>query len=84
MEVKSVYFFYFRASTEFTGWPTPSTTPISIEKLLEAARHAHTSTTTEAVTEPSSTTTTTTTTTTTPKPTTPGQYNFRLNIAEPR
>ncbi|XP_044734809.1 nuclear pore complex protein DDB_G0274915 isoform X2 [Chrysoperla carnea] len=63
-----------RATTEFTGWPTPSTTPISIEKLLEAARTA-TGNTSPSVTssEPTtSTTTTTTTTTTTPRPTTPG------------
>ncbi|XP_066260459.1 uncharacterized protein [Euwallacea similis] len=61
-----------RASTEFSGWPTPSTTPISIEKLLEAARAAATSSSTETIPETTSTTTTTTTTTTTPKPTTPG------------
>ncbi|XP_050308734.1 probable serine/threonine-protein kinase nek3 [Anthonomus grandis grandis] len=62
-----------RATTEFTGWPTPSTTPISIEKLLEAARAAARSTSTEAEhIETTSTTTTTTTTTTTPRPTTPG------------
>ncbi|CAG9765034.1 unnamed protein product [Ceutorhynchus assimilis] len=61
-----------RASTEFTGWKTPSTTPISIEKLLEAARAAASSTSTETVTETTSTTTTTTTTTTTVRPTTPG------------
>ncbi|XP_060524656.1 uncharacterized protein LOC132701041 [Cylas formicarius] len=61
-----------RATTEFTGWPTPSTTPISIEKLLEAARTAQSSTSSETPLTTSSTTTTTTTTTTTPKPTTPG------------
>ncbi|XP_048526119.1 uncharacterized protein LOC109535996 isoform X1 [Dendroctonus ponderosae] len=61
-----------RSSTEFTGWPTPSTTPISIEKLLEAARTAFKSTSTEEPVETTSTTTTTTTTTTTPRPTTPG------------
>lgn len=61
-----------RASTEFTGWPTPSTTPISIEKLLEAARTASTSTSTTSSSTTVTTTRTTTTTTTTPKPTTPG------------
>ncbi|KAJ8965613.1 hypothetical protein NQ314_004004 [Rhamnusium bicolor] len=60
------------ATTEFTGWPTPSTTPISIEKLLEAARTASTSTTQTIETTISTTSTTTTTTTTTPAPTTPG------------
>lgn len=29
-----------RATTEFTGWPTPPTTPISIEKLLEQQKAA--------------------------------------------
>ncbi|CAH1114422.1 unnamed protein product, partial [Psylliodes chrysocephalus] len=61
-----------RVTTEFTGWPTPSTTPISIEKLLEAAKAASTSTTRTVETTVSTTSTTTTTTTTTPKPTTPG------------
>ncbi|XP_058119549.1 mucin-5AC [Anopheles ziemanni] len=75
-----------RATTEFTGWPTPSTTPISIEKLLEqqkqqellekllAASSSSTSTTT-------STTTTTTTTTTTPRPTEPGLCHSECDLA---
>ncbi|EDW02110.1 GH21810 [Drosophila grimshawi] len=63
-----------RATTEFTGWPTPPTTPLSIEKLnaqtinfedlLTAAGTSSSTTTT--------TTSTTTTTTTTPRPTKPG------------
>ncbi|XP_066591521.1 uncharacterized protein [Prorops nasuta] len=64
-----------RATTEFTGWPTPSTTPISIEKLLEAARTAtvaSTNTSFVPMTSEVSTTSTTTTTTTTVRPTTPG------------
>uniref|UniRef100_A0AAG5CU13 SEA domain-containing protein n=1 Tax=Anopheles atroparvus TaxID=41427 RepID=A0AAG5CU13_ANOAO len=75
-----------RATTEFTGWPTPSTTPISIEKLLEqqkqqellekllAASSSSTSTST-------STTTTTTTTTTTPRPTEPGLCHSECDLA---
>lgn len=63
-----------RATTEFTGWPTKPTTPISIEKLLELQKNAEriniadilmTSTTEQATT---TSTTTTTTTTTTPRP----------------
>ncbi|XP_036333033.1 mucin-17 isoform X1 [Rhagoletis pomonella] len=72
-----------RATTEFTGWPTPSTTPISIEKLLELSRtvsinfedllsSSSTSTTTS---------TTTTTTTTTPRPTKPGHCTADCDLA---
>lgn len=76
--------FQCRATTEFTGWPTPSTTPISIEKLLEAARTATVSsinssmipTTSEASTTPS-----TTTTTTTVRPTTPGYCTEECEVA---
>ncbi|XP_046432885.1 flocculation protein FLO11 [Neodiprion fabricii] len=73
-----------RATTEFTGWPTSSTTPISIEKLLEAARTAtpdsnNTSSTVAATM--TSTTTTTTTTTTTPRPTTPGICEEECEVA---
>ncbi|KAL7736361.1 hypothetical protein ACLKA6_014831 [Drosophila palustris] len=62
-----------RATTEFTGWPTPPTTPLSIDKLnaqtinfedLLTAASSSTTTTTS--------TSTTTTTTTTPRPTKPG------------
>lgn len=65
---------FFRATTEFTGWPTPSTTPISIEKLLEAARTATVASVSliPSTNEISSTSSSTTTTTTTPRPTTPG------------
>lgn len=73
MNAKLIKFAINRATTEFTGWPTPSTTPISIEKLLEAARTASISTTTlDPTITLSTSTTTSTTTTTTPKPTTPG------------
>ncbi|XP_043509386.1 serine-rich adhesin for platelets [Frieseomelitta varia] len=62
-----------RATTEFTGWPSSSTTPISIEKILEAARTATISSASLIpITEVTSSTTTTSTTTTTPRPTTPG------------
>ncbi|KAL1116310.1 hypothetical protein AAG570_005805, partial [Ranatra chinensis] len=59
------------------GWPSPPTTPISVEKILAAAKEAaakeaaaREAAATTSTTPP--TTTTTTTTTTTPKPTTPG------------
>lgn len=73
-----------RATTEFTGWPTPSTTPISIEKLLEAARTATaTSGNISIVTSTSepSTTSTSTTTTTTIRPTTPGLCEEDCEVA---
>ncbi|XP_060810569.1 mucin-2 [Amyelois transitella] len=73
-----------RASTEFTGWPSPSTTPFSIEKLLEAQRNATaTSPMSEYSTEPT-TRRITTTTTTTPAPppsTTPGVCRKECDIA---
>ncbi|KAF5289821.1 hypothetical protein FQA39_LY14976 [Lamprigera yunnana] len=71
-----------RATTEFTGWPTPSTTPLSIEKLLERARAA-VGATTSTTSLPISTTTvtTTTTTTTTPRPTTPGLCVTECDLA---
>ncbi|XP_026763949.2 putative mediator of RNA polymerase II transcription subunit 26 [Galleria mellonella] len=73
-----------RASTEFTGWPSPSTTPFSIEKLLEAQRNATaTSPMPDYSTEPT-TRRVTTTTTTTPKPppsTTPGVCRKECDIA---
>ncbi|CAB3238516.1 unnamed protein product [Arctia plantaginis] len=73
-----------RASTEFTGWPSPSTTPFSIEKLLEAQRNA---TATSPIVEFSTEATTrriSTTTTTTPAPppsTTPGVCRTECDIA---
>lgn len=74
----------FRASTEFTGWPSPSTTPFSIEKLLEAQRNATATTpfsiNTEATTH-RRTTTTTTTTVAPPPPTTPGVCRHECDIA---
>lgn len=66
-----------RATTEFTGWPSKATTPLSIEKILELQKNAERiniadilfTSTTEGTTSTSSTTTsTTTTTTTTPRP----------------
>lgn len=83
LEIGRVFkFIFFRATTEFTGWPTPSTTPISIEKLLEAARTAtsHQSSTEDFSTVSSTTSTTTTTTTTTPRPTTPGICVSECNV----
>lgn len=76
----------FRATTEFTGWPTPSTTPISIEKLLEAARTATVASSANvslipSTNEISSSTSSTTTTTTTPRPTTPGVCEEECEIA---
>lgn len=64
-----------RATTEFTGWPTKPTTPISIERLLELQKNAEriniadilASSTTEGTTTPISTTSTTTTTTPRPR-----------------
>ncbi|XP_046750008.1 serine-rich adhesin for platelets [Diprion similis] len=72
-----------RATTEFTGWPTSSTTPISIEKLLEAARTAtpDSNTSSTVAAGETSTTTTTTTTTTTPRPTTPGICEEECEVA---
>lgn len=73
-----------RASTEFTGWPSPSTTPFSIEKLLEAQRNATaTSPMTDLSTEISTrrTTTTSTTTPVPPPPTTPGVCRKECDIA---
>ncbi|XP_063832301.1 mucin-2 isoform X2 [Ostrinia nubilalis] len=73
-----------RASTEFTGWPSPSTTPFSIEKLLEAQRNATaTSPMPEFSTEVTTrrTTTTTTTTPAPPPPTTPGVCRRECDIA---
>ena len=73
-----------RATTEFTGWPSKATTPISIERLLELQRNAMEinvadllpkSTTTEA------TTSTTTTTTTTPRPTQPTVCRTECSLA---
>ncbi|XP_068146548.1 uncharacterized protein [Drosophila tropicalis] len=73
-----------RATTEFTGWPTPPTTPLSIDKLnaqtinfedLLTASASSTTTTTAAPV------TTTTTTTTTPRPTKPGHCTADCDLA---
>lgn len=76
--------YFSRASTEFTGWPSPSTTPFSIEKLLEAQRNATATTPFSIVTTESTTrriTTTTTTTAAPPPPTTPGVCRHECDIA---
>ncbi|XP_016947260.1 mucin-5AC [Drosophila biarmipes] len=72
-----------RATTEFTGWPTPPTTPLSIDKLnaqtinfedlLAASGTSSTTSTT--------TTSTSTTTTTTPRPTKPGHCTADCDLA---
>lgn len=54
-----------RATTEFTGWPTPSTTPLSIEKLLEQQKQQELLEKLLAASAASTTSTTSTTTTTT-------------------
>ncbi|XP_026484449.2 mucin-2-like isoform X2 [Vanessa tameamea] len=73
-----------RASTEFTGWPSPSTTPFSIERLLELQRNA-TSTTPQIEISTESTTRrliiSTTTTSAPPQPTTPGICRHECDIA---
>lgn len=74
----------FRATTEFTGWPTPSTTPISIEKLLEAARTATVASVNISLipsTNEISSTSSTSTTTTTQRPTTPGMCDDECEVA---
>jgi SEA domain len=73
-----------RATTEFTGWPTKATTPISIEKLLELQRNAMEINVSDLLpksTTPEPTTTTTTTTTTTPRPTQPTVCRQECSLA---
>ncbi|XP_039431505.1 mucin-5AC isoform X3 [Culex pipiens pallens] len=71
-----------RATTEFTGWPTPSTTPLSIEKLLEQQKQQELLEKLLASSSTSTTTTTTTTTsTTTPRPTEPGLCHSECDLA---
>ncbi|XP_015598961.1 uncharacterized protein LOC107269535 [Cephus cinctus] len=73
-----------RATTEFTGWPSSSTTPISIEKLLEVAKTATVGTigaSSSLAPSAAPTTSTTTTTTTTPRPTTPGTCEEECELA---
>lgn len=74
-----------RVVTEFTGWSTPSTTPLSIEKLLQQSKAAELAAMTSTLEPTTSTTTTTTTTTTTMKPpptTTPGQCSESDSVCE--
>lgn len=73
-----------RATTEFTGWPTKATTPISIERLLELQRNAMEINVADLLpksTTPEPTTTTTTTTTTTPRPTQPSVCRSECSLA---
>jgi len=78
--------YVFRATTEFTGWSTASTTPLSIEKLLLQSKASELAASMTSTLEPTtSTTTTTTTTTTTMKPpptTTPGQCSESDSVCE--
>lgn len=80
----SVLYVEFRATTEFTGWPTVSTTPFSIEKLLEQ-QGAQAIDISEILgrtsTSTSTTTSTTTTTTTTARPTQPGLCHKQCDLA---
>ncbi|XP_034653221.1 flocculation protein FLO11 [Drosophila subobscura] len=72
-----------RATTEFTGWPTPPTTPLSIEKLNAQTINFEDLLTPSASssTTSTSTSTTSTTTTTTPRPTKPGHCTSDCDLA---
>lgn len=73
-----------RATTEFTGWPSKATTPISIERLLELQRNAMEINVADLLpksTTPEPTTSTTTTTTTTPRPTQPTVCRSECSLA---
>lgn len=74
-----------RVTTEFTGWPSPPTTPFSIEKLLEEQRKLQIQELDIASFLPkissSSSTTTTTSTTTTHRPTEPTICRTECNLA---
>ncbi|XP_052747448.1 mucin-5AC [Bicyclus anynana] len=73
-----------RASTEFTGWPSPSTTPFSIDRLLEQQRNATSTTPLSEISTESTTrrrVSTTTTTPAPPQPTTPGVCRHECDIA---
>lgn len=73
-----------RATTEFTGWPSKATTPISIERLLELQKNAMEINIADLLpksTTPEPTTTTTTTTTTTPRPTQPTVCRSECSLA---
>ncbi|XP_016994596.2 mucin-2 [Drosophila takahashii] len=72
-----------RATTEFTGWPTPPTTPLSIDKLNAQTINFEdllTASGTSSTTS-STTTSTSTTTTTTPRPTKPGHCTADCDLA---
>lgn len=75
---------FIRATTEFTGWPTVSTTPLSIEKLLQQ-QGVESIDISEILGKTSSSTTTTvvttTTTTTTVRPTQPGFCHMQCDLA---
>lgn len=72
-----------RATTEFTGWPTPPTTPLSIDKLNAQTINFEDLLTASGTSSTSSTTSTTTstTTTTTPRPTKPGHCTADCDLA---
>lgn len=76
-----------RATTEFTGWPSPPTTPFSIEKLLEQQKvqSIDISELLKGVTTSSTTSATTTTRRTTPtttaRPTKPGLCRRECDLA---
>lgn len=76
-----------RATTEFTGWPSPPTTPFSIEKLLEQQKvqSIDISELLKGVTSSSTTSATTTTRRTTPtttaRPTKPGVCRRECDLA---
>lgn len=73
----------YRATTEFTGWPTVSTTPLSIEKIFEQ-QGAEKIDISEILRRTSSSTSTTvvtsTTTTTTVRPTQPGICHVQCDL----
>lgn len=73
-----------RATTEFTGWPSKATTPISIERLLELQKNAMEINIADLLpksTTPEPTTSTSTTTTTTPRPTQPTVCRSECSLA---
>ncbi|XP_016929763.2 enolase-phosphatase E1 isoform X2 [Drosophila suzukii] len=72
-----------RATTEFTGWPTPPTTPLSIDKLNAQTINFEDLLTASGTSSTTSTTTTSTstTTTTTPRPTKPGHCTADCDLA---
>lgn len=73
-----------RATTEFTGWPTVSTTPLSIDKILQS-QGVESIDLSEILGKTSSSTSTTvmttTTTTTTVRPTQPGTCHVQCDLA---